>query len=70
MKGISKLIFSVMSYMVGDFNNSRVSKNTCLESSYKAFDQPRIHDKIRLNQIYFPKGFLSVELATIIDEST
>ena len=37
MKGISKLIFSVMSYMVGGFNNSRVSKNTFLESSYKAF---------------------------------
>ena len=58
MNEISKLIFSVMSYMVGDFNNSRVSKNTFLESSYKAFDQPRIHDKIRLNQIYFRKGFL------------
>ena len=56
--------------MVGDFNSSRVSKNGCLESSYKAFDQPRIHEKIRLNQIYFPKGFLSVELGTIIDEST
>ena len=56
--------------MVRDFNNSRVSKNMCLESSYKAFDQPKIHDKIRLNQFYFPKGFLSVELATIIDEST
>ena len=58
MKGISKLIFSVMSYMVGGLNNSRVSKNTFLESNYKAFDQPKIQDKICSNQIYFTKGFL------------
>ena len=36
MKWISKFIFSVMSYMVGHFNNSRASKNRFLESSYKA----------------------------------
>ena len=47
-----------MSYMVGDFNSSRVSKNTCLESNYKAFDQPRIHDKIRFKSNLFPQGIL------------
>ena len=36
MKGISKFIFSVMSYMVGHFNNSKALKNTFLEFSYKA----------------------------------
>ena len=35
IKGISKLIFSVMSYMVGHLNNSRALKNTFLELSYK-----------------------------------
>ena len=36
MKGISKFMFSVMSYMVGHFNNSRALKNTLLQLSYKA----------------------------------
>ena len=34
MKGISKIIFSVMSYIVGDFTNSRALKNNILELSF------------------------------------
>ena len=36
MKGISNFVFSLMSYMVGHFNNSRAFKNTFLKLSYKA----------------------------------
>ena len=35
MKGISKFIFSVLSYMAKDFNNSRAWKDAFLELSYK-----------------------------------
>ena len=36
MKGVSNIIFQVMFYMDGHFNNSRRLKITFLESSYKA----------------------------------
>ena len=56
MKGIAKLIFSVMSYMVGSFNDPRVSKNTFLESSYKAFIPAQDSEQDLLKSNLFPQG--------------